>query len=279
MDQKNGITYRKLPGLSAQGLRIWGLLFLAFGAVLNPKVQLLLSSNEVDFIFTSVGLILQLVHFCAIPIFTFLLVEGFTHTISLKNYALRVGIVALAVQFPYNYAMYGKLFSFENIVTFRLNPVFGLLLGMVLLYFFRRYPGKTLKRVVLKFGLCLVGFLWAKMLRIEYGAAVVLLVPVFYFLRNKRMIMIFVGCIVMTLCGFLDAQETASVATTAVEAAETVTGGWNFSRTASYIASAPVSFLMLHFYNGEPGESNRIVNYLAYPVILIATCLLAKFAM
>jgi hypothetical protein len=263
MNQQNGITYRKLPGMSAQGLRIWGLLFLTFGAVLNPKVQMLLSSNEVDFIFTSVGLILQLIHFCAIPIFTFLLVEGFTHTVSLKNYATRVGILAVIVQFPYNYAIYGKLFSFENIVTFRLNPVFGLLLGMVMLYFYRRYAGKTLKRIVLKIGLVIVGFLWAKMLRIEYGVAVVLLVPIFYFLRNKKLIMIFAGCIAMTLCGFLDIPEGAST----------------YIRTASYIASAPVGFLMLHFYNGEPGEGNRYVNYAAYPVILVAICLLAKFAM
>ena len=66
----------------------------------------------------------------------------------------------------------------------------------------------------------------------------------------------------MTLCGFLDAPADAS----------------QYIRTAAYIASAPVSFLILHFYNEEPGEGNRWVNYLAYPVILIATSLLAMFA-
>ena len=272
MNQQNGITYRKLPGLSAQGLRIWGLLFLVFGFALNPKIQETLASDQVDFIFTTVGLILQLAHLCAIPIFTFLLVEGFTHTSSLKKYATRVSILALAVQLPYNYAIYGKLFSFENIVTFRLNPVFGLLLGMVLLYFYRRYPGKTMKRIALKIGLVVVGFLWAKMLRIEYGVAVVLLVPIFYFLRNKRMIMIFAGCIAMTLCGFLDLPSAAGASEEVVQTLGA------YTRTASYIASAPVSFLILHFYNGEPGEGNRYVNYFAYPVILIAISLFAKFA-
>ena len=119
-----------------------------------------------------------------------------------------------------------------------------------------------MKRIALKIGLVVVGFLWAKMLRIEYGVAVVLLVPIFYFLRNKRMIMIFAGCIAMTLCGFLDLPADAST----------------YIRTASYIASAPVAFLMLHFYNGEPGEGNRYINYAAYPVILVAISLLAKFA-
>jgi hypothetical protein len=52
----------------------------------------------------------------------------------------------------------------------------------------------------------------------------------------------------------------------------------NPTAIASYLASAPVAFIMIHFYNGEPGEGNRYINYLAYPVILLATGLLAKFA-
>lgn len=261
MKPKNGITYRKLPGLTTQGVRNWGLLFLLFGMALNPKIQATLASEEADFIFTSVGLILQMVHFCAIPLFVFLLVEGITHTVSLGNYAIRIGIVALVAQLPYNYAMYGKLFSFENLMSFRLNPVFGLLLAMVLLHFFRSYSGKTMKHILLKAFLWVMAFVWVKMLQIEYGVAVILLAPIIYFLRNKRMIMIFAGCIAMTLCGFLDMPD-----------------GTSAIRTASYVASAPLSFLVLHFYNGERGEGNRYVNYLAYPVILLAISLFARFA-
>lgn len=265
MNQQNGITYRKLPGLSAQGVRIWGLIFLAFGMVMNPALQKMLASEEADFLFTSAGLILQLLHFCAIPLFCFLLSEGFARTSSLKNYAIRLGITALIVELPFNLAMYGKLlgeFSFRNLQGFKLNPVFGLLLALILLYFFRKYSGKTLKRVLLKGFLWLMAFVWSNMLHIEYGMAVVLLVPIIYFLRNKRMLMIFAGCIAMTLCGFLDMPAGTS----------------SYIRTASYIASAPVGFLILHFYNGERGEANRYVNYLAYPVMLLAIGLLAKFA-
>lgn len=279
MNQQNGITYRKLPGLSAQGLRIWGLLFLVFGMVLNPALQKTLASNEVDFIFTSVGLIMQLMHFCAIPIFAFLLVEGFIHTASLKNYAIRIGILALVVVLPYNLATYGTLlgdFSFQNLLSIKLNPVFGLLLALILLYFFRRYPGKTLKRVLLKAFLWIIALVWTQMLHIEYGLAVVLLVPIMYFLRNKRMLLIFVGCIAMTLCGPLE-KFLGAFWKFFIEAAATQTESTATS-TTSYIASAPVAFMILHFYNGEPGEGNRYVNYAAYPVILLAIGLLAKFA-
>lgn len=259
MEHKNQITYRKLPGLTAQGVRVWALLFLLLGMAYNPDVMKVLASDEADFIFTSVGLIMQLMHFCAIPLFVFLLVEGFTHTISLKNYAIRMGIVALVAQLPYSYSMYGVLFSLKN---FHLNPVFGMLLAMVLLYFFTRYPGKTLKRFALKAFLWIMAFVWVNMLKIEYGVAVILLAPIIYFLRKKRMVMIFAGCIAMTLCGFLDAPN----------------GELSPMRTAAYVAGAPVAFLILHFYNGEKGEGNRYVNYLAYPAILIAISLFAKFA-
>ena len=280
MKQQNEIQYRKLRGLSGQGLRIWGLLFLAFGVVLNPKLSANLASMETDFLFTSVGLIFGLLHYAAIPIFAFLLVEGFTHTASLKNYAVRVGLLALAVEIPYNYATEGKLlgtFTFPNLSTFQLNPVFGLLLALVVLYFFKRYAGKTMKIVAVKGVLWIMALVWVKMLGIDYGISVVLLVPLIYLLRNKRMIMIFAGCIAMTLCGLLDSSQSVTKEVTDA-AANVVKSSLNATSVASYIASAPIAFIVLHFYNGEPGERNRYINYLAYPAILIATCLLAKFA-
>lgn len=278
MNQKNGITYRKLPGMSGQGLRIWGLLFLAFGCAYAPNLAAYFHSEETGFLVTTAGLVLQLLHYCAIPIFAFLLVEGFTHTVSAKDYAIRVGILAVAAELPYHFA-YGKNpFDFtasDNLLgalsfngglhfdyaEFSLNPVFGLLLSMILLYFFKRYAGKNIKHVLLKAVLWLMAFVWTEMLHIENGKALVLLVPILYFLRNKRMWVVFAGCIAMTLCGFLDSSAEAG-----------------FLQTAAYIGCAPIAFIMIHFYNGEPGEGNRYVNYFAYPVILIAIGLVANFA-
>lgn len=277
MSQQNGITYRKLPGLSAQGLRIWGLLFLAFGMVLNPTIKQSLASDEVDFIFTSVGLILQLIHFCAIPIFAFLLVEGFTHTTDLKNYATRIAILALIVEFPYNLAMHGKLlgtFTWPNLMSIKLNPVFGMLLALTLLYFFRKYSEKSLKNFSIKAVLWLMAFVWTQMLHIEYGIAVILLVPIMYFLRKKKMLLIFAGCVAMTLCGFLEGMLQSSWLMNIASTEASL----DPAAMAAYVASAPVAFIMIHFYNGEPGEGNRYINYLAYPVILLATGLLARFA-
>ena len=43
-----------------------------------------------------------------------------------------------------------------------------------------------------------------------------------------------------------------------------------------YLAAA-MGFLAIHFYNGEPGERNRVVNYLFYPMCLLAIGLVAMY--
>ena len=41
---------------------------------------------------------------------------------------------------------------------------------------------------------------------------------------------------------------------------------------------APVACLLLHSYNGEQGESNKVVNYMSYPVMLIVITLVGVIA-
>ena len=73
---------------------------------------------------------------------------------------------------------------------------------------------------------------------------------IIYLFRNKRMYMGFSGMAVAAVC-------------TAI--------------SPFYLAGA-MGFLAIHFYNGEPGEGNRVVNYLFYPVALLAIGLVAMFA-
>ena len=44
-----------------------------------------------------------------------------------------------------------------------------------------------------------------------------------------------------------------------------------------FYLAAPMGFLAIHFYNGEPGNSSRLVNYLFYPVSLLLIGLVARF--
>lgn len=242
-------------GLHAGSLRAWGMLFVVAGIVgrsilqnqmlgigmlsAEELVQLMQSSQEA-FIIATIALVLQAMETVAIPIFVFLLVEGFLHTSNWQKYFLRVVAMAVLTEIPYDIAMHGKVLEFSA-----QNPTMGLVLCMIILYMFKRFAGKKLICVVM----ALAGLLWGVMLKIDHSVPMVLMLCVVYLFRNKRMYMGFSGMAVAAIC-------------TAV--------------SPFYLAGA-MGFLAIHFYNGEPGESNHLVNYLFYPVVLLVVGLVAIF--
>ena len=243
-------------GLHAGNLRAWGMLFVVAGIVgrsilqnqmlgvgvlsAEELVQMMQSSQEA-FIIATIALILQAVETVAVPIFVFLLAEGFSHTSNWKKYMLRVAVMAVLTEIPYDIAMSGKVLEFGA-----QNPVMGLVLCMFLLYLYRRFAGKKLICVIMT----LAGLLWGTMLKIDHSVPMMLMLCIIYLFRNKRMFMGFSGVAMAAVCMVV---------------------------SPFYLAAA-MGFLAIHFYNGEPGEGNRVVNYLFYPVALLAIGLVAMFA-
>ena len=201
----------------------------------------MMQSSDTAMIIATIALVLQAVETVAVPIFVFLLFEGFQHTSDWKKYMARVAGLAVLTEIPFDFAMNGKILE-----TTSQNPVFGLLLCMVLMYLWKRFTGKKL----ICFAMALLGVLWAIMLKIDHGVAMVLMICIIYLFRNKRMFMSFSGVAVAAMC-------------TAI---------------SPFYLVAPMGFLAIHFYNGEKGNSSRLVNYLFYPVALLAIGLVAKFA-
>lgn len=256
----NTLRTNKPSGISRQGLRMWGLLCIVLGTVGQSVFQiamlgvnsssaeelLALMENPDNMTKATIAIVLQFAMGCAIPIFTYLLVEGFQHTSSFKNYIARVAGLALISEIPFNLAMSGKWLDLDS-----RNPVFGLVLALVVLYLLRYYAGTSLKNILIKILVVVVAILWVEMLRIHDAAAVVVMAAFLWLSRNKRILQIFGGCAVMFVCTI-------------------------FSPT--YLV-APIMFLVVHFYNQEQGEENKVINYLAYPAILLAIGLLAKYAL
>ena len=243
-------------GLHTGNLRAWGMLFVVAGIVgrsilqnrmlgvgvlsAEELVQMMQASQEA-FVIATIALVLQAMETVAVPIFAFLLVEGFLHTSDWKKYLLRVAGLAILTEIPYDIAIQGKVLEFSA-----QNPVLGLVLCMVLLYMFRRFAGKKLICVIMT----LAGLLWGVMLKIDHSLPLILMMCIIYLFRNKRMYMGFSGVAVAAVCMVF---------------------------SPFYLAGA-MGFLAIHFYNGEPGEGNRLVNYLFYPVTLLAIGLVAMFA-
>ena len=239
-------------GLTGQGLRTWGMLFLAAGifgraviqnSLLGVQVsstqQLLelMQSSDTMMMYATLAIILQVVQACATPIFVFLLLEGFCYTSSLRNYFLRIAGIAVLSEIPFNLAYSGSWWDVQS-----RNPVFALLICLVMLYFYRRYPGHEIKALLVKLLVTVCAFLWVNILGISEGGPCILLAVCLWAFRKKRNIRILAGCVVTFLC----------------------------CAFSVYYMAAPLVFLALFAYNGEKGEGSRVVSYLSYPVLLLA---------
>ena len=107
-------------GLHSGNLRAWGMLFAIAGIVSRSLLQnqmlgvglksmeelmALMQSSDTAMAIATVALILQAVETVAVPIFVFLLAEGFKHTSDWRKYMLRVVGLAFATEIPYDLAM------------------------------------------------------------------------------------------------------------------------------------------------------------------------------
>lgn len=241
----------KSSGITRRGMWIWGLLFLTAGVVGQCVIQNgilkttdLTNQQLVDMMedanvmgYVTAALVLQAIQSCAIPVFALLVTEGFAHTSSLKNYFLRVAGLALLSELPYNLATSGTWLAMST-----RNHVVGVLLALVMLYLYRYYAGTTIKSIAVKVLIFVMALLWSGMLGIADGTAMIIMVTTFWFMRNKPEYRIFVGAVVMVLCCLI----------------------------SPYYIIAPIAMMAIHYYNGEPGEENRWIKYLAYPAMLLA---------
>ena len=253
-------TLRERPsGWTATGLRIWGMLCVAAGMAgrgLLQNVMLglngmstaqllkLLETNPDAMSMVTVALVLELIFTCAAPIFAFLLVEGFTHTADFKKYLLRVVGVAALAEIPYNLAIGGQLLVMDS-----RNPAFALAVCLAVLYFYNRYSEKSFNNFFIKAFVTLAALLWMGMLQIDEGSPLLLLTAVIWAVRNKPSFRAIIGC----------------------------TAGFVCTIFSLFYLACPFSFLAIHLYNGEKGEQSRVINYLSYPVILVAIWLAGAY--
>ena len=81
--------------------------------------------------------VLQMIGWLSVPVFAFLLVEGFQHTSSFKRYLLTMLGFAVVSEIPYDLAMSGSLWSLNS-----QNSLFTLSICLIMLYGLRLYSGR-----------------------------------------------------------------------------------------------------------------------------------------
>lgn len=237
-------------GLTTAGLRKWGMFFLLAGIfgrgilqtrflgitdLNNAELLETLTASDAAMMFATFSLVLQFVESCAAPIFCLLLAEGFANTSDKTKYLLRVAGVALISEIPFNYAMSAKFIDMGS-----RNPAFGIAMSLLLLYLYDYFAEKKATNVLLKAAFTLAALFWCAVLKIENSVVLLIVTLAFWCFRNKPMIRNLMAGIASML-------------------------GSMFSL---FNMAAPLALVIIHFYNGEKGEENKLMSYLFYPLAL-----------
>ena len=248
----NQIGKRKKHTINGNALRTWGALFLlagvlgrgliqnhilGVGSLTTQQLLEVMGSSQQAMTMTTASLVLQALETCAVPLYALMLVEGVQHTSDFPAYFKRMFALALLCELPYNLAMHGKLLFLVN-----RNPVFALAMCLVMLYLFSRFPEGKKGNGLLKAVIAVAAIAWCEMLKIEYGSATVLIASVMWAFRGNTLYRNFAGAAAAIVCTVM----------------------------SMYFLAAPMAFMIIHGYDGEKSTNSRKVNYLAYPVILLA---------
>ena len=181
--------------------------------------------------------VFQLIGGLAVPVFAFLLVEGFVHTASYRRYLLTMLGFALVSEVPYDLAMSGALWDLSG-----QNALFTLVICLIMLYALRLFVGKKGVTYRLAQGIViLAAILWCSILRTGFGLCTVLLTAIYYLAYDQKSVRVLLGCAVSVMY---------------------VTG--------------PLSGYALWNYTGERGwNRNKYMFYVFYPLHLLVLGLLA----
>ena len=175
----------------------------------------------------------------AMPIFSFFIAEGFSHTRDKKKYLCRLGIFALISEIPFDLAFEGKIgFSHQNIMLSFFLAVVALMLydwiqGGTKSEENHASIGKTVLGVIAVAAIAALSLL----LRADYTIFAVIAVFLFYVLRQKHPLV----------------RTGVGVAFLAL------------TRTVGYYCTTGLSFIPLAMYNGKKGKGLKWLFYGFYP--------------
>ena len=174
--------------------------------------------------------ILRMVGRFSMPLYAFLLAEGFYHTSDIKKYLFRVLLFAFITEIPYDLFLYGKVFSMQGS-----NILFTFAIAISVLFACRECDIRGSRFVILKIFIVIFGMAAAYLLKTDYSYRGVALVVIIYYTRFNEYLRVTASSLVLLLSGKIEAL------------------------------AAPFAFVILHFYNGKKGRINKWVVYVIYP--------------
>ncbi len=187
----------------------------------------------------------------AFPLFAFFIVEGFHYTHDRKKYALRLLILALLSEYPFDIAFSGYVdFGYANVI-------WTLLLGLLTIWtidvLFRHCHGNILKEILSVVLACVIPVaIELFLLNSDYTIYGIAAIVIMYLLRKHKLI------------GFAAAVIWLAVIMTPMEA---------FPMMEAF---ALLDLIPLYFYHGTQGRKWRPFFYAFYPVHLSVLAFILK---
>ena len=180
--------------------------------------------------------VMRMIGRVAFPIFCFLLVEGFLHTRDWRRYWLRMAAFALISEIPFRLAVWNTWAGGSS------NVYVELAIGLLVLRGLKQSQGLTeTYRVIGMAAAVGGGCLAAVFLKADYDMDGILIISLFYLLREKRIVQVMSG-------GILSLLES-----------------WNMCYGAGILSAVP-----LYFYNGKKGQAPwKYAFYWFYPLHLM----------
>lgn len=125
----------------------------------------------------------------AFPIFAYCIVEGFMHTSDVRKYIMRLSVMALLSEIPFDLAKTGKVIEFDH-----QNVFFTLALGVIMLTLMLKTTSLFRQLIIV------VAILWlSELLRTDYNSMGLLMIFVFYQFRERKAYKIFWVAIINAL--------------------------------------------------------------------------------
>ena len=177
----------------------------------------------------------------AFPIFTFFIVEGFLRTRSVKKYAVRLLIFGIISEIPFDLGLFGKVFNWEHqniMITFFL----AILMLSLLKWLSQNVLGLSKPIEYMTLGCTVIAFSdIAYLIKADYSWKCMLLSAVLYFTREMPSFRLLAG-----------------------------------AAASCWEKFAPISFVLLHFYDPTVKPKHKYAFYLFYPLNFIVIYLIAR---
>ena len=193
--------------------------------------------------------ILRCVGRLAFPLFAFMAVEGYLHTRSLKKYLLRLLMLAVISEIPFDLLVSGSVFD-----PMHQNVIWTIILGLCCI---RAFENISADRKMMLSAVVIIASLAAAIIaRVDYSSAGVLTLLAFYAFRGNT-----VRCRLMQLLSLAFINLV-------------LLGGIEFA--FPYQALAVLSLPIIWLYDGSQGPHNGFIkaaNYLFYPAHMLILAL------